>query len=739
MGSLEDFSDAPEEESSKLHTSHSFSWNFKAKEVWANKSPNYVLRSRNREGILIQMAFSMWLGSMWRFPYLCHRNNGGGSFILLYLIMLLLFGVPLLYLEMLIGHWLQEDSIQIWKQLVPWMGGVGYSNILVSVLVSLHNSTIISWCLFYLSQSFVYPLPWSHCLMAKNSNTTDLSCLWTVPQQYFWYHTALRASDNIETGMNTMVFHLCLGVLTTWAFLFLIMTAEIKISMSILTSSIFLPYILLLCLLIRSVFLEGAFGSLKRMLTTELATLASMEVWYEAGSHVLYSLGLGLGTIMTLSQARYTNYIKAASSVAFVNLVTSLLITSIVFLVLGFWATTSGHTCVEMSVSSLTKFISKGILPQKARPPDDVLRRPPMDYLMWIMGLPKHLQHKVIQLSPSCSVMVKNEKFMQGLGLSFVAFSQAVSLLPGASFWAIIFFLALIIMELCIMIRILECITLTLQNFIFTKHPRMVPVVICLGGCLGSLIFSSCSGSYIVALLDDHTIPLVFIIVVLFQNVALAWIYGAQRFRQAILEKLGHLLRPLVTVLWSCVTPLWLLILLGVWLLDHYRGPSLSYITWNSSMSQEVRQPYQGWVLHCLTGLSILPLFVIFIYLLHHWWHLQDSTIPDAPERLPAKKMPAVLPKPLPWPKHPMKKSTTEPQDASSRSSEFSLPLRARSSSWFKTFLLPSSQDSLMTPLQVTPTSATLEDSPSTNRPPQATGSATPNAAPILQESKSTS
>ncbi|KAM4825373.1 orphan sodium- and chloride-dependent neurotransmitter transporter NTT5-like isoform 2-T2 [Thomomys bottae] len=685
MGSLEEFSDSLEEESTRPRT-RSFSWNFKAKEVWANKTPNYFLRSRNTEGILIQVAFSIWLGSMWRFPYLCH-SNGGGSFILPYLVMLLLFGVPLLYLELLIGHWLQADSIQIWKQLTPWMGGVGYSNILVGILVSLYNSAIISWCLFYLSQSFAHPLPWDHCLMVNNINTTNLSCLRTVPQQYFWYHTALHASGHIESGMDTLVLHLSLGLLATWVFLLLIMTAEIKISMSILTSSIFLPYFLLLCLLIRSVFLEGAFGSLRRMLTTE---------------------------------PRYANYVKTAFSVAFVNLVTSLLTTSIVFLVLGFWATTSGHTCVEMSVSSLTKFISQGILPQKAKPPDDMLHRPPVDYLAWVTGLPRHLQHKVIQLSPSCSIMVKKEQFMEGLGLSFVAFSQAVSLLPGASFWAIIFFLALIIMELCIMIRILECIIVTLQNFIFIKYPRMVPVVICLGGFLGSLIFSSRPGSYIVALFDTHIIPIALVISVLSQNVALAWIYGARRFRQAIMTKLSHRPRPSFTALWSCLTPLWLLILFIILLVGQHQKSGFTYITWNSSMSQEVRQPLP-WVVRCFNSLGYLPLLIILFYPLHHWWHLQNHITTDAFERLPGKKMPAVFPKPLPWPKHPMKKSTTDLQDTSTRASgEFSLPLRSRSSSWFKTFPLPSffSQESMVTPLQVTPTSETLEENHVTNKSP---------------------
>lgn len=56
-----------------------------------------------------------------------------------------------------------------------------------------------------------------------------------------------------------------------------------------------------------------------------------------------------MGTIITFSsyQTRGDNYIKLASIMAMVNLVTSLLSTAIIFLVLGFWTTTSGSSCVE--------------------------------------------------------------------------------------------------------------------------------------------------------------------------------------------------------------------------------------------------------------------------------------------------------------------------------------------------------------------------------------------------------
>lgn len=55
-----------------------------------------------------------------------------------------------------------------------------------------------------------------------------------------------------------------------------------------------------------------------------------------------------MGVIINISyKAGSNNYAQVASLLATVNLVTSLLATSIIFMVLGFWTTTSGHACIK--------------------------------------------------------------------------------------------------------------------------------------------------------------------------------------------------------------------------------------------------------------------------------------------------------------------------------------------------------------------------------------------------------
>lgn len=62
------------------------------------------------------------------------------------------------------------------------------------------------------------------------------------------------------------------------------------------------------------------------------------------------------------------------------------------------------------SVSNLMNLIKKGVLPQDAKPPEDILLLPALNYLEWISNLPQHLQYQVIHFSPSCSIKTQKEK-----------------------------------------------------------------------------------------------------------------------------------------------------------------------------------------------------------------------------------------------------------------------------------------------------------------------------------------
>ncbi|KAG8521420.1 LOW QUALITY PROTEIN: Orphan sodium- and chloride-dependent neurotransmitter transporter NTT5 [Galemys pyrenaicus] len=739
MDSLEKLSEeeAPQQAQSLKCPSHKLM----AKEILATKTQSYFTQLRRTESSLTFAAFSVGLGSLWRFPHLCYWN-GGGIFILTYVCLVLLLGVPLLYMEMLVGHWLHMDSIRVWRRLFPWLSGIGYASVLVgdapgpappagsrpcsprahpSVLVTLYNSIIIAWSLYYLVSSFNHPLPWDHRPLLKPSNNSGgqrahpggaeprdwatgaegpapgLSCLQTVPHQLFWYTAMLHAAGRMEE-VNTLVLNLTLSLLVTWLLLLLAMATGFKVSPSsgrlagdlpcprlpvegypkrtrVLTFSLFFPYILLFCFFIRGLFLEGAGTGLSYMMTIELPAWASLDPWRQAGSHVLYSLGLGLGTTINLScEAGGSSSVREAALVALIHLVTSLLATAVTFAMLGFWTSTSGPACVKKSVRHLTMLISTGMLPPSVSPPAHIQLQPPENYLDWISSLSPSLQHEIIHRSPACSIKQQTGKFMGGPGLAFVAFSQAVSVLPGAPCWAILLFLALVALGLNTVVTVLGSMALPLQNAcpVLRQNPRLLSVVICLGGFLGSLAFASKTGSYIMAMLDDLLVPLALAVIVALQNVTLAWIYGVQRLRHERFRELGRLLWPQFKFLWRYVTLPGLLALLAVccfhlhWRLGHPR-----YTAWNSTASQEVERPYPQSALDWVSFLSVLVLLPIPAHPLYRWWHLQDHE-PEGPEKSPAKKLPLAPHKTLQWPKrHLGKAGLRAPRGARRSTSSF--------------------------------------------------------------------
>nr|BAA77224.1 orphan transporter short splicing variant [Bos taurus]BAA77225.1 orphan transporter short splicing variant [Bos taurus]BAA77226.1 orphan transporter short splicing variant [Bos taurus] len=186
--------------------------------------------------ILAQVGFSVGLGNVWRFPYLCQKN-GGGAYLLPYLILLLVIGIPLFFLELSVGQRIRRGSIGVWNYISPQLGGIGFASCVVCFFVALYYNVIIGWSLFYFSQSFQQPLPWDQCPLVKNASHTfvEPECEKSSATTYYWYREALNISTSIsESGGLNWKMTICL--LAAWVVVCLAMIKGIqssgKVSMS---------------------------------------------------------------------------------------------------------------------------------------------------------------------------------------------------------------------------------------------------------------------------------------------------------------------------------------------------------------------------------------------------------------------------------------------------------------------------------------------------------------------------
>ncbi|KAF2359890.1 Sodium:neurotransmitter symporter [Trinorchestia longiramus] len=149
---------------------------------------------KKAEFLLAVVGFAVDLGNVWRFPYICYKN-GGGAFLVPYVIMLLFGGLPLFFLELALGQYHKQGCITVWRRICPMLKGIGYAICMIDLYMAMYYNTILAWSVYYLVASFSSELPWTSCDNAWNtpnctqtlnvSEATDFSTHVSPAKEFF--------------------------------------------------------------------------------------------------------------------------------------------------------------------------------------------------------------------------------------------------------------------------------------------------------------------------------------------------------------------------------------------------------------------------------------------------------------------------------------------------------------------------------------------------------------------------
>lgn len=104
---------------------------------------------------------SVGLGNIWRFPYTAYEN-GGGAFLIPYIIVLVLIGKPIYYFEMILGQFTSKGSVKA-LSVIPILKGVGVAQQIATTCIITYYCSLIGLTLFYFIKSFARELPWASC------------------------------------------------------------------------------------------------------------------------------------------------------------------------------------------------------------------------------------------------------------------------------------------------------------------------------------------------------------------------------------------------------------------------------------------------------------------------------------------------------------------------------------------------------------------------------------------------
>ncbi|XP_056116963.1 sodium-dependent neutral amino acid transporter SLC6A17 [Rhinichthys klamathensis goyatoka] len=582
--------------------------------------------------ILAQVGFSVGLGNVWRFPYLCQKN-GGGAYLVPYFILLILIGIPLFFLELAVGQRIRRGSIGVWNYVCPRLGGIGVSSLMVCGFVGLYYNVIIGWSIFYFFQSFQYPLPWSACPIRKNGTQSfvEPECEKSSATTYYWYRETLDITSSIADsgGLN---WRMTLSLLAAWIIVCLAVIRGIQSSGRVMYFSSLFPYLVLFCFLVRGMFLKGAVDGIAHMFTPKLEIMLEPQVWREAATQVFFALGLGFGGVIAFSSynKRDNNCHFDAVLVSFINFMTSILATLVVFAVLGFKANIMNEKCVVENAEKILGYLNSNVLSQDLIPPHvNFSHLTTSDYaeMYGVIKIVKEDSFAQLGLEP-CLLEDELNKAVQGTGLAFIAFTEAMTHFPGSPFWSVMFFFMLINLGLGSMIGTMTGITTPILDT-FKIRKEVLTVGCCIVAFLCGLLFVQRSGNYFVTMFDDYSAGLPLTIVVILENISVAWVYGTKRFMQDLEDMLGF--RPCIVYfyLWKYVSPVCLIILISASVVEMAINPP-GYNAWVQDLAMERFQSYPPWALvmcFALIIVAMLPLPLVFIARHFNW-------LPDGSNKL---------------------------------------------------------------------------------------------------------
>ncbi len=287
--------------------------------------------------ILSAIGSAVGLGNIWRFPYVAYEN-GGGAFLIPYLVAILCAGIPLLFLDYAVGHRYRGSAPLSYRRANRKAEVLGWWQVLICFIIAIYYAAIIAWAAMYC---------WFSITKAWDKNPDGAGG--------FFMNDFLKVQEEVTVGFD-FVGPVLIPMFAVWLIAIVIMVAGVNKGIS-RANAIFMPLLIImfLVLVVQSVFLPGAIDGLNTFFTPNFEALKNPSVWAAAFGHIFFSLSVAFGIMVT-----YSSYMKRKSDltgsgyvVAFANSSFELLAGIGVFAALGFMAYNANSSVDEVAVSGI--------------------------------------------------------------------------------------------------------------------------------------------------------------------------------------------------------------------------------------------------------------------------------------------------------------------------------------------------------------------------------------------------
>ncbi len=214
--------------------------------------------------IMLSAGCAIGCGNVWKFPWMCGQN-GGGSFMLVYILCLLLLGLPVMTMEFSVGRAAQTSAVRMFTKLQPpgkkW-GFLGIAALVGNVALMAFYTVVSGWLIYYFVRFLI-------------GETADLSFVGMI------------TNPTVNVGY----------LFVTLAFAFFILSFHLQSGLERVTKIMMTALlILLLILAVRSIMLPGAGEGLAFYLIPDFKKINGSVV-VGAMNQAFFTLSLGIGAM----------------------------------------------------------------------------------------------------------------------------------------------------------------------------------------------------------------------------------------------------------------------------------------------------------------------------------------------------------------------------------------------------------------------------------------------------------
>uniref|UniRef100_A0A8C1W7N9 Transporter n=1 Tax=Cyprinus carpio TaxID=7962 RepID=A0A8C1W7N9_CYPCA len=201
---------------------------------------------------------------------------------------------------------------------------------------------------------------------------------------------------------------------------------------------------------------------------------------------------------------------------------------------------------------------------------------------------------------------------VEGTGLAFIVFTEAITKMPLSPLWSVLFFIMLFCLGLSSMFGNIEGVLVPLQDLkVFPKSwpKEVISGVTCLVCCLVGLIFVQGSGNYWLALFDSFAGSIPLLTIAFSEMIGVVYVYGIDRFNEDLIFMIGHKPNIFWQATWRVISPL-IMLAIFIFYFSTTVTKEIFYIAWDpesENFPTLEKKPYPSWIYVIIFLLAGIP------------------------------------------------------------------------------------------------------------------------------------